>query len=946
MAIIKTFGVDKDSIKVRWEEPYVSSAVNQVMSAFPRGVYRGFSVQELDTPGSGVQIVMDATRGDSLALFEDLDTGYKLAVRILADFDLLFSFTVSTDYYIWIDVDYAESTDTQGYVRVGELADLTAATNAVPIAKFNSNNAIILNAEITQNRTLPATFLSPRPDDSEGNPYGVINQDEYDRFPTQDQKDAMDGAASPDATNPFSTLDDVARKVFAQSTWSIEALVATDRFQLIGSYYIGTEAVDYTARRWFRVHDVSAGAVTDALESLNPDELGMLGAEIDIIQVRDSGDVAELTPSVSADADGFYTNPYIVLNDTLTTTLLVNGGVKTELQNASVEAFLNNGAMPAGTEGPGIVPAVHALTYARTLYNTARTPVTVTVTDGSTNTGGDYQGADSLMEAVKALGVSAGLGGIIYVKKGVYTWDEAVVTAAPIQIICEPSSASGIGVGVSVTNAAGFALSATRSISISGMSIEMAGASNDFLKLSISTAPSVLHHVTVADGTIELGVCTAEFFRVNVTAITGTTALHVTGDVNVKLSQCTFVGGPALEVDSSVIFNCSFDRCSFTGETDTQIIECGASGFYGSARFTDCVCVYPGSAIAQTIVAKVDFILALDSRLVIDGLNFNKAATITTAASAPYMRIKCAGNMCHAVLRNIVIEGAATGSYASMDLLDDSCLVMLSASAASAYGNTIEVDGIVFQNFRGQDVSGDHGVLGFQAYDRRTSIKISRCRIHRFTSIAAANTWIYGIRGYGGLGGNGNIVIEDPFIKLDVPWPSAGILSVYGILITDADASAYQITIRGGTIVDCYTIDVYCVPASGNVIMQGLTSLLTSLYNANNPGIRWTLSASTGSITVMNNIIVDTSTVASTEGLRVQGSGKCSVIGNSVTMNGAGISGIYIADGVAKSSIVGNTGIGVLSALNTGEHRGIGDVVAGAYNADYDTNSLSTTTLR
>lgn len=223
MTVIKELAIPEANIKTRWEEPYVSSAINRIMSALPRGVYWGFEVTQKATPGSGVKINILAGR-DSFLLHQDIDGGHKTSVRYAVDFEVDFTvslFTPGTTYFVWVDVTYAVLSSTVGAIFMGEAADLASAPNAVPIARFNSADATITNAEIwssasaTNAPATPSDFLSPHPDDSEDNPYGFINELEYLRLPTQDQKDAMDGAASPSAANPFATEDGLNKGAFS-----------------------------------------------------------------------------------------------------------------------------------------------------------------------------------------------------------------------------------------------------------------------------------------------------------------------------------------------------------------------------------------------------------------------------------------------------------------------------------------------------------------------------------------------------------------------------------------------------------------------------------------------------------------------------------------------------------------------------------------------------------
>ena len=94
MAILKSEAIAADNVKIRWQEPYISFALNRVLSSLPRGVYRGFVVGEKGTPGAGVAIKILAGR-DSFLLHEDVADGLKTSVRYDDDFDFDFALSIS-----------------------------------------------------------------------------------------------------------------------------------------------------------------------------------------------------------------------------------------------------------------------------------------------------------------------------------------------------------------------------------------------------------------------------------------------------------------------------------------------------------------------------------------------------------------------------------------------------------------------------------------------------------------------------------------------------------------------------------------------------------------------------------------------------------------------------------------------------------------------------------
>lgn len=234
MAIIKTESISQANIKTRWEEPYVSSAINRQMSAIPRGVYRGFKVTQMATPGAGITITSD-TYDDSLLLHEDLINGYKTAVRLSADTDILFTVTSGVTYYLWVDVSYQVSSATVGNFKVGEAADLAADPNAIPVASILvPSGTTVLDANITQSPTAsPVSFLQPVPSATQKNYWGMLDQTRFDRLPTQNQKDAMDNASAPTGANPFATVAD-------QPTDIPFTYVVSDGVRSVGGDFNGT----------------------------------------------------------------------------------------------------------------------------------------------------------------------------------------------------------------------------------------------------------------------------------------------------------------------------------------------------------------------------------------------------------------------------------------------------------------------------------------------------------------------------------------------------------------------------------------------------------------------------------------------------------------------------------------------------------------------------------
>jgi len=428
MAFPQSLSIVADNLKARFEEPYVSAAINRMGSGLPRGIYRGFTVEEMDTPGAGVKI-SPASGRDSYALHEDLASGYKLAIRFDAAFDFEFEFDASAaslDLYLWLDATYQVSSTVTGYVRVGEIGDLGA--NSIPFAKVEIplGATTILTSYVKQLDSL-ANTLEPVPSTTYKNPYGFMNQDAWDRLPNQDQKDAMDGASSPSSSNPFATISATEARVFAKKTTQVVSVTPpVASFQLLGTWYIGKGAVG-TAKKWFELFCASGG---EALEEGLRDYYTWKAIQID--GIYDSTNTSQLTPSSDADADGFYENPFIRLTDPFQVwaEVAVKAGAKSTFGSLDVQEY---------TKGVlGVREGMSAVTSQTIRDHCAATVVSSDDSDASV----DFAGASALANAIQYL-TSNNLSGTIYLKgaPGIATtgqyWLGTLSISTKIKIVCE-----------------------------------------------------------------------------------------------------------------------------------------------------------------------------------------------------------------------------------------------------------------------------------------------------------------------------------------------------------------------------------------------------------------------------------------------------------------------------------------------------------------------------
>lgn len=301
MTIHRSASINNANIKTRWEEPYVSSAINTEMASMPRGVYRGFIVEQMDTPGAGVKIKVK-TDSDSFLIHKSKADGFVNAVRYSECFDFVFSFSNpgTVTIYIWVDVIYAESSDTVGYLRAGDGAE--RGDDSVTLAKIvlTGGSTTIYDADITQDSSDPDTFLTPIADSSEENEFGFMTESMVNLLPTSDQKDAMDSASSPDASNAFAVEDESSEKYFAKPVVkSFSYPSGVFACQPTGWFFVGNGGTG-TANKFFRPY----------ITSTDKELLGSDDRKITILQVNKSDNSAEIDPSTDA-TDGFYENPIV-----------------------------------------------------------------------------------------------------------------------------------------------------------------------------------------------------------------------------------------------------------------------------------------------------------------------------------------------------------------------------------------------------------------------------------------------------------------------------------------------------------------------------------------------------------------------------------------------------------------------------------------------------------
>lgn len=154
MATLVSGVIDNTQIKVRWEEPFVSDALNKkVFGILPRGVYSGFVV----TAGPGDRDITitnttdigcvsgfcsgtyDTTSGYSIAIHENIN-GQQTTISArddLGQFTLDLTGLDSQTVFATLDVDYLLGQQTAAFVKIVNAAEMNSDPTLINLAKIN-----------------------------------------------------------------------------------------------------------------------------------------------------------------------------------------------------------------------------------------------------------------------------------------------------------------------------------------------------------------------------------------------------------------------------------------------------------------------------------------------------------------------------------------------------------------------------------------------------------------------------------------------------------------------------------------------------------------------------------------------------------------------------------------------------------------------------------------
>ncbi len=336
--------VSPDKVKLKYRERYVTEGENERSLAYPSGCYRGFIPEDSTVPDMKIHLNIDPLSfeydTDSFAVFNrynESGEGWSLSIRESTDIYIELSGTAFdpipagvTYLYVYMYADYAVGQTTDVEYRVSDEDPHNAVSSnydvdtivigRIPVTPAATSISFdISNASTWVDVLTPRTYPAPTAaelltDLGAGDKlWGYYDSLSAWRTPTVDEKKAMVNANSPDAANPFATMDDTNRMYTAEWTAydvTIDPTASVDgkqKIALSGDWYIGDGARASDAARYFKVYSKDSTVMGyDASFALDY-------GGVRPIRVWDTAGTTALTPSSASDTEGFYTDPQLQL---------------------------------------------------------------------------------------------------------------------------------------------------------------------------------------------------------------------------------------------------------------------------------------------------------------------------------------------------------------------------------------------------------------------------------------------------------------------------------------------------------------------------------------------------------------------------------------------------------------------------------------------------------
>jgi hypothetical protein len=308
---VTTVAIAEAKIKLAFREKYLTDGVNERELSVPRGAYRGYRLAPRLSPDTWLRLLIDpdgtGRDTDQFAIYGHRDDGtglegFSVSIREVTDveFDCADLFPVvgaTEDWYVYIEAAYSPNTTTTANYRVAKTDPRIANPDAVILGilpmtlgdlaiDFDPlvDGALVPPAGIYAQRTMPVPTA----------------RQTYGDFAAGDELwGLIDGVMRWAVGTGLTGL------ALAEPTMVAVVLApGAVKFQLTGRFYVGNGATT-TGGKHFRLFDGSTSLNTP-VRALTDN--GLIAANYTLLL---SDGITTLTPSVHADAEGFYDSPWV-----------------------------------------------------------------------------------------------------------------------------------------------------------------------------------------------------------------------------------------------------------------------------------------------------------------------------------------------------------------------------------------------------------------------------------------------------------------------------------------------------------------------------------------------------------------------------------------------------------------------------------------------------------
>ena len=258
MSVLQTIPLLGTTVKMRWQEPYVTSGLNEkALAAFPKGVVSGFKV--VPNSGYNVELQADPVSGLSIANVVDTTGATQFGVTVIQTGSLFADLTAQAGLtvFITLDAQYAVGAASAAQLRVVDAAELLANVDLIVLAKVSVPASPVPGPPVvTANINMGYRTLSGDAVPEQAKPrFNLINNPDF-------ETDAL--AAAPAGWFFFGSLTGTASADFAHTGLQSLKLVAGGTGFANSAYVPVVAGESYRAGAWVRTS--LAGLVGSGLQ--------------------------------------------------------------------------------------------------------------------------------------------------------------------------------------------------------------------------------------------------------------------------------------------------------------------------------------------------------------------------------------------------------------------------------------------------------------------------------------------------------------------------------------------------------------------------------------------------------------------------------------------------------------------------------------------------------